>query len=433
MEAILKCLEQRNEALRLVRRFSTTDLETITERSVRFFLGLHSKVASYNTLRQLDISLATKHDAWLENSGRTEDELEDEAEQELRPSYIDKLLRESDDLQTEVLNLFKEIKLKFPHVEQTMKYLDFVEVEALPVEKHNKMKRKVARVMEKVNKMERKKSSTKEQPVDQAALTKHLTFLSQIESELDGLAEEVFGDIQTYGRFEKDISFLRQKIQRIKEDIVTRLEVGSRKEREMAIARHNHEQKQKALAEFRRKFPAMTRKEPDEKVAWRGYGEEVERTVGDVKTYNQLRIPLKSEKEIKNDDDTLAVRVLSTDPNSHNKKDTKTLLIVGMTGTGKSTLLDGLVNFIHDVRYEDEVRLRLVSLTQEEEKRESNQAASQTDHVTVYKIKWRPGMNIDYNITLIDSPGLGDTRGLQCDKATEHFICLSGITIVNWI
>ena len=224
MEAILKCLEQRNEALRLVRRFSTTDLETITERSVRFFLGLHSKVASYNTLRQLDISLATKHDAWLENSGRTEDELEDEAEQELRPSYIDKLLRESDDLQTEVLNLFKEIKLKFPHVEQTMKYLDFVEVEALPVEKHNKMKRKVARVMEKVNKMERKKSSTKEQPVDQAALTKHLTFLSQIESELDGLAEEVSGDIQTYGRFEKDISFLRQKIQRIKEDIVTRLE-----------------------------------------------------------------------------------------------------------------------------------------------------------------------------------------------------------------
>ena len=90
--------------------------------------------------------------------------------------------------------------------------------------------------------------------------------------------------------------------------------------------------------------------------------------------------------------------------------------MVGMTGAGKSTLLDALANYIYDVRYEDEVRLRLVELTKEEEEKVGNQAASQTDHITVYKIKWRPGMKINYNLTLIDTPGLGDTRGIHYDK-----------------
>ena len=49
-------------------------------------------------------------------------------------------------------------------------------------------------------------------------------------------------------------------------------------------------------------------------------------------------------------------------------------------------------------------------------KKKANQANSQTDHITVYEVQWVPGMNIDFNLVLIDTPGLGDTRGIDYDK-----------------
>ena len=41
----------------------------------------------------------------------------------------------------------------------------------------------------------------------------------------------------------------------------------------------------------------------------------------------------------------------------------KTILIVGVTGAGKSTLIDAIANFIFNVRYEDGHRLKLIDLT----------------------------------------------------------------------
>ena len=75
-----------------------------------------------------------------------------------------------------------------------------------------------------------------------------------------------------------------------------------------------------------------------------------------------------------------------------------------------------LINYVFDVRYEDPYRLEIINLTDAESKKKKNQATSQTDYITVYDIEWITGMRTDYNIVLIDTPGMGDTRGIDLDN-----------------
>lgn len=50
----------------------------------------------------------------------------------------------------------------------------------------------------------------------------------------------------------------------------------------------------------------------------------------------------------------------------------KTIMLVGATGSGKSTLVDGIVNYIMGVSFDDPIRFRIVTL-EEEEKKSHNQ------------------------------------------------------------
>lgn len=50
----------------------------------------------------------------------------------------------------------------------------------------------------------------------------------------------------------------------------------------------------------------------------------------------------------------------------------KTIMLVGATGSGKSTLVDGIVNYIMGVSFDDPFRFRIVTL-EEEEKNSHNQ------------------------------------------------------------
>ena len=43
-------------------------------------------------------------------------------------------------------------------------------------------------------------------------------------------------------------------------------------------------------------------------------------------------------------------------------------MLVGATGSGKSTLVDGIINYIMGVNFEDNFRLRMVTLEKEEMK-----------------------------------------------------------------
>lgn len=91
-------------------------------------------------------------------------------------------------------------------------------------------------------------------------------------------------------------------------------------------------------------------------------------------------------------------------------KTNRTVIVMGPTGAGKSTLINGMINYILGVQWTDPYRFKLIH---EEPK---SQAESQTSEVTVYKIFYNDGFMIDYSLTIIDTPGFGDTRGIKRDN-----------------
>ena len=47
-------------------------------------------------------------------------------------------------------------------------------------------------------------------------------------------------------------------------------------------------------------------------------------------------------------------------------KKEKTIMVVGATGAGKSTMIDGLIKFYLDVAWEEDSRFRMIDVIQEE-------------------------------------------------------------------
>uniref|UniRef100_A0A3Q3WQT4 AIG1-type G domain-containing protein n=1 Tax=Mola mola TaxID=94237 RepID=A0A3Q3WQT4_MOLML len=91
------------------------------------------------------------------------------------------------------------------------------------------------------------------------------------------------------------------------------------------------------------------------------------------------------------------------------KRINKTILLVGETGTGKSTLINVLVNYVMGVEWEDDVWFEIV----EDEQRRQSQ--SQTSDVVVYQIFGFEGKTLPYSLTIIDTPGYGNTGGIKKD------------------
>ncbi|XP_053195563.1 uncharacterized protein LOC128379950 [Scomber japonicus] len=90
-------------------------------------------------------------------------------------------------------------------------------------------------------------------------------------------------------------------------------------------------------------------------------------------------------------------------------KTNRTILLVGETGTGKSTLINTLVNYTMGVKFKDNIWFEIV----EDEKR--SQKVSQTSDVIVYEIFGYEGKTLPYSLTIIDTPGYGNTRGIEYD------------------
>ena len=89
----------------------------------------------------------------------------------------------------------------------------------------------------------------------------------------------------------------------------------------------------------------------------------------------------------------------------------KVLMLVGATGAGKSTLINGMANYIMGVDWEHEYRFKLIS-----EETAHDQTKSQTKCITAYTFHKDRGSPLPYTLTVIDTPGFGDTGGLERDK-----------------
>ena len=91
----------------------------------------------------------------------------------------------------------------------------------------------------------------------------------------------------------------------------------------------------------------------------------------------------------------------------------KVILLVGATGSGKTTLINSLINYVFGVEFEDAVRFKLIT---EDDEGKQNQAHSQASWITAYTIHHQKGFKMDFTLTIVDTPGFGDTRGVDRDN-----------------
>ncbi|XP_059357003.1 uncharacterized protein LOC132095931 [Carassius carassius] len=87
-------------------------------------------------------------------------------------------------------------------------------------------------------------------------------------------------------------------------------------------------------------------------------------------------------------------------------KPNKIILLVGETGVGKTTLINSMVNYLLGVKFEDEIWYEIT------EEAAGDQSESQTSEITMYEVFPIRG---PISLTIIDTPGYGDTRGLDKD------------------
>jgi GTP-binding protein EngB required for normal cell division len=104
----------------------------------------------------------------------------------------------------------------------------------------------------------------------------------------------------------------------------------------------------------------------------------------------------------------------------------KTIMMVGMTGAGKSLHINNIINYIMGVNYSDDFRFKLILEEEELDDRHPSQsrslAESMTHYVTSYVLHHQPGFRVDYSLVLIDTPGFADSSGIAKDEKTIQSI-----------
>ncbi|XP_056091662.1 uncharacterized protein LOC130071073 [Rhinichthys klamathensis goyatoka] len=97
-------------------------------------------------------------------------------------------------------------------------------------------------------------------------------------------------------------------------------------------------------------------------------------------------------------------------------KQNKVILMVGESATGKTTLINTMINYFLGVKFEDG---EFYQITEEDEKHQ-DQSQSQTSEITVYEAFAEENPT---SLTIIDTPGYGDTKGFEKDEDISENLC----------
>ena len=98
----------------------------------------------------------------------------------------------------------------------------------------------------------------------------------------------------------------------------------------------------------------------------------------------------------------------------------KVFLCVGATGAGKTTLINGLANYLLNVQWDDPYRFQIIPDSEDCKEMASH---SQTQYITAYTFYIEKGETLNpCKITIIDTPGFGDTEGIRKDKELDEKI-----------
>ena len=100
-------------------------------------------------------------------------------------------------------------------------------------------------------------------------------------------------------------------------------------------------------------------------------------------------------------------------------------MVVGATGSGKTTLINGIVNYIFRVEMHHQFHFKLIT------DGGRSQTNSQTKNITAYTRHKHEGSRFPHTLTIIDTPGFGDNQGLERDKQIFSMPSPTGIDQIH--
>ena len=105
------------------------------------------------------------------------------------------------------------------------------------------------------------------------------------------------------------------------------------------------------------------------------------------------------------------------------------VMVVGATGAGMSTWINGMANYVLGVKWRDYFRFKLVN------DGTGSQAHSKTKEIIAYTIYRQEGSPFPNTLTMIDTPGFGNMEGIKRDQIlveqVREFFSMGGVNGID--